>query len=79
MLHALSPFAQEALRVADVCAGPGGFSEYILWRANENKCELYLCAFPFLPLPLLPSMTLLLTSSYRTPASSQRERSARNP
>uniref|UniRef100_A0A7S4GDQ9 Cap-specific mRNA (nucleoside-2'-O-)-methyltransferase 1 n=1 Tax=Eutreptiella gymnastica TaxID=73025 RepID=A0A7S4GDQ9_9EUGL len=35
---------EEALRVADVCAGPGGFSEYILWRANENKkAQKYEC------------------------------------
>ena len=30
---------EEVLRVADVCGGPGGFSEYILWRANQNRRE----------------------------------------
>lgn len=32
MIHRYEP-----LYFADICAGPGGFSEYVLWRSSLNK------------------------------------------
>ncbi len=31
--------ANEPLYFCDVCAGPGGFSEYVLWRKRYGTCK----------------------------------------
>jgi cap1 methyltransferase len=31
--------ANEPLYFCDICAGPGGFSEYVLWRKKYGTCK----------------------------------------